>query len=156
MIGPLVQAWHCMHLDAEPFCSREPERRAGWACEACGTRQCVECAAQARGLAVCGTCGELASVLLGPRWLLAPFSVTLAAKLSALASPIAGLWLVLFTCAVQLLISIKSGELWVLGHLLLLGWLLYVTRRGGRGLGPFGRPLYADVFSVWFGPLVRA
>lgn len=146
-----------MHVEVEQPCTQHPERLAGWACESCASNQCLECAATLQGVAVCGRCGLMVNVLEGPRWRLAPFSRTWRAQLRGLSSWQARVWMGLFTCAVQFLIAIHAApKLWVLGHVLLVGWLLYATRRGGRELDPFGHPLWTDLFSIWTGPLVRA
>jgi hypothetical protein len=58
---------------------------------------------------------------------------------------------------VQLQLSLRGEPaMWFSARLLMLAWLFYVTRRAGRGLGPFERPTWSDLSSVWLGPLVRA
>ena len=109
------------------------------------------------GVPVCGTCGNLGTQLLGHRAQVEPFSRSWHQRLRELATFRALSWLLVLTCAIQYLTSFPtSPRAWLLGRLLMLGWLFYVTRRGGRGLGPFGPPTYGDLFSVWRGPLIRA
>lgn len=139
-----------------PRCSQHPQATAGWACDLCQTRQCVDCAAVVAGVPACGTCGLSVSVLHGRRRLVEPFTLVWRRALAPLKTFAAVLWLTLFTCAVQLLLSLHgSAGLWFIGRLLMVGWLFYVTRRAGRGLGPFERPTWGDLISVWRGPLVR-
>ncbi len=138
-----------------PACSAHEGSPAGWWCEICDVRQCVECARRLRGIAVCGTCGRAVETLKGPREVVEPLSATWHLQLSELRSQRAAFWLLLFTCAFELLVSVHSAKLWFLGWLLLLAWVVFTMRRAGLAVDLFARPTYDDLFSVWSGPMVR-
>lgn len=139
-------------------CTVHPERRAAWRCSACERELCEACAAGAaagRGeLLVCAHCGALAEPLLVRRSQVQPFAASWPPALAPLAYPaVQGLIVVVF-CASEYLAQLGPRG-WLLGHALELGWFLMVARRAGRGYPPFGAPTWAEVGSIWLGPIAR-
>lgn len=139
----------------ERSCTVHRGEPAGWRCGPCGRELCLDCAAPGpAGVAVCARCGGLAEVLLVPRARVLPFSRTWR---QAAMQPfgLAGLVQVgVVACALQLLFAFPP-RLWLLGRALELAWVAFLARMGGVGFGPFGRPRYVDLASVWVGPVPR-
>ena len=138
------------------WCSRHRDRPAGWRCQACATALCPLCAARGpAGVPLCASCGGLAQVLLVPRAEVLPFSRTWRPAAAQLLSWAGLAQLLVMAAALQLLFALPP-RLWLLGRALELGWVLFLARRVGVGFPAFGRPRYADLGSIWAGPVPRA